>query len=54
VGGDNIRQRIGSQLTFISTPLALAALVYATSLLVTLYASRIEVDAARTATSPIE
>jgi ABC-type molybdate transport system permease subunit len=41
------RQRIGGLLAFVWVPLALAALVYAASFLLTLYAARVELDATR-------
>jgi hypothetical protein len=41
---EDVRQRIGNLLVFMWGPLAVAGLVYAASLLVTLYAARIELD----------
>jgi hypothetical protein len=43
----SVRQRIGGLLAFVWVPLALAALVYAASFLLTLYAARVELDATR-------
>lgn len=47
MSGLSMRQRIGNLLTSVWVPLALAALVYATSFMLVLYASRIELDATR-------
>jgi len=43
--GMSMRLRIGSLLGFVWAPLAIGALVYAISVLLTLYAARIELDA---------
>ena len=47
VFGDSVRRRIGGLLMFSRVPLTLAALVYAASFLLMLYAARLELYAAR-------
>jgi hypothetical protein len=45
--GVSVRRRIGDLLSFVWVPVALAALVYAASFLLSLYAARVELDADR-------
>ena len=47
LGDGSLRPRVGSLLMFVWGPWAIAGLVYTASLLVTLYAARIELDARR-------